>query len=124
MPPDAQLRCLYRIGYQLTYILFQPIHLICIDGRTQNLYILAGQNEEIEERSYSKWGGAVMSQVDYTAMSYKQLRRYFLNHREDKAAFQAYLATLSRPVITRVDDPDFDNKIQTAIRQQLAEHRS
>lgn len=48
MPTDAQLRCLYRIGYQLTYMLFQPIHLICIDGQTQNLYILAGQNEEIE----------------------------------------------------------------------------
>jgi clan AA aspartic protease len=33
-------------------------------------------------------------------------------------------ASLSRPVITRVDDPDFDDKIQTAIRQQIAEHRS
>jgi hypothetical protein len=68
-----------------------------------------------------------MSQVDYMAMSYKELRRYFLKHREDKAAFQAYLARRrerSRSVITRVDDPDFDNKIQTAIRQQLAEHRS
>jgi hypothetical protein len=126
-------------------MLFQPIHLICIDGRTQNLYILAGQNEEIGARNYSKWRRAVMSQVDYTAMSYKELRRYFLKHREDKAAFQAYLArrrersalrsvrlsahaevsaSLSRPVITRVDDPDFDDKIQTAIRQQIAEHRS
>ncbi|XZF66166.1 MAG: DUF6888 family protein [Gloeotrichia echinulata DVL01] len=28
--------------------MFQPIHLICIDSRTQNLYILAGENEEIE----------------------------------------------------------------------------
>jgi len=68
-----------------------------------------------------------MSQVDYTAMSYKELRRYFLKHREDQAAFQAYLTRRqerSRPIITRVDDPDFDNKIQTAIRQQLAEHRS
>ncbi len=33
-----------------------------------------------------------MSQVDYTAMSYQELRWYFLKHREDKAAFQAYLA--------------------------------
>ncbi|MGQ4648843.1 DUF6887 family protein [Lyngbya aestuarii] len=68
-----------------------------------------------------------MSQVDYKAMSYKELRRYFLKHREDQAAFQAYLARRrerARPVITRIDDPDFDNKIQTAIRQQLAEHRS
>ncbi|WP_404827088.1 DUF6888 family protein [Dendronalium phyllosphericum] len=28
--------------------MFQPIHLICIDDRTQNLYILAGQTKEIE----------------------------------------------------------------------------
>ncbi|WP_445301535.1 DUF6888 family protein [Microcoleus sp. MOSTC5] len=39
---------MYRIGYQLTYLMFQPIHLICIDDRTQNLFILAGNNEEIE----------------------------------------------------------------------------
>ncbi|WP_179228446.1 DUF6888 family protein [Leptolyngbya ohadii] len=48
MPTVAQLGCLYRISYCLTYLLFQPILLVCIDGRTQNLYILAGQNEEIE----------------------------------------------------------------------------
>ncbi|WP_404800300.1 DUF6888 family protein [Amazonocrinis nigriterrae] len=48
MPTNAQLKGLYRICYQLTYLIFQPIHLICIDDRTQNLYILAGQNEEIE----------------------------------------------------------------------------
>jgi len=28
--------------------MLQPIHLVCIDERTQNLYILAGQSEEIE----------------------------------------------------------------------------
>jgi hypothetical protein len=28
--------------------MLQPIHLVCIDGRTQNLYVLAGRNEEIE----------------------------------------------------------------------------
>ncbi len=68
-----------------------------------------------------------MSQVDYTAMSYKELRRYFLKHRDDQAAFQAYLARRrerSRPVITRVDDPDFDDNIQAAIRQQIAKYRS
>jgi nitrate reductase beta subunit len=48
MPTAAQLGCLYRISYYLTYLIFQPIHLVCIDGRTQNLYVLAGQNEEIE----------------------------------------------------------------------------
>lgn len=64
-----------------------------------------------------------MSPIDYTAMSYQELRRYFLSHREDKAAFQAYPAKRrerSRPVITKFDAPDFDDKIQAAIRQQMA----
>ncbi|MFM7885122.1 MAG: DUF6888 family protein [Pseudanabaena sp.] len=42
MPTDSQLSSLYRICYQLTYTMLQPIHLICIDDRTQNIYILAG----------------------------------------------------------------------------------
>lgn len=48
MPSAAQLESLYFVGYQLTYILFQPIHLICVDNRTQNLYIIAGYNEGLE----------------------------------------------------------------------------
>ena len=48
MPTAAQLESLYRVGYQLTYFMFQPIHLICVDNRTRNLYILAGNDEEIE----------------------------------------------------------------------------
>ncbi|WP_445171175.1 DUF6887 family protein [Microcoleus sp.] len=67
-----------------------------------------------------------MSQINYSAMSYRELRRYFLDHREDRAAFQAYLAKRrerSPIVITTVDAPDFDVKIQTAIRQQMAQHQ-
>lgn len=48
MPTPEQLKSLYRVGYQLTYVMFQPIHLMCIDDRTQNVYILAGENEELE----------------------------------------------------------------------------
>ena len=48
MPTVAQLESLYRVGYQLTYLMLQPIHLICVDGRTRNVYILAGYNEELE----------------------------------------------------------------------------
>jgi len=48
MLTEAQLKSLYRICYQLTYFMLQPINLICIDGRTGNLYILAGNSEEIE----------------------------------------------------------------------------
>jgi len=48
MPTATQLETLYRVGYQLTYTMLQPIHLICVDHRTGNLYILAGYNEELE----------------------------------------------------------------------------
>jgi hypothetical protein len=48
MPTAEQLETLYRVGYQLTYKMLQPIHLICIDNRTRNVYILAGYDEEIE----------------------------------------------------------------------------
>ncbi len=68
-----------------------------------------------------------MSSVDYAAMSYRELRHYFLTHRGDNAAFQAYLARRrerSRPVITTIGDPDFGSKIQAAIRQQMAKHQS
>jgi hypothetical protein len=48
MPTAKQLETLYRISYQLTYNMLQPIHLICIDNRTSNVYVLAGYDEEIE----------------------------------------------------------------------------
>ena len=63
-----------------------------------------------------------MSQVNYAAMSDRELRQHFLRHREDKMALRAYLDRLSdRPhkVITTVDDPDFDAKIQAAVLQQM-----
>jgi hypothetical protein len=48
MPTPKQLESLYRVSYQLTYTMLQPIHLICVDNRTRNVYILAGYGEEIE----------------------------------------------------------------------------
>ncbi len=48
VPTVAQLETLYRVSYQLTYMMLQPIHLICVDNRTNNVYILAGYDEEIE----------------------------------------------------------------------------
>ncbi|WP_442936934.1 DUF6888 family protein [Nostoc sp.] len=30
MPTPAQLESLYRIAYQLTYVMLQPIHLVCV----------------------------------------------------------------------------------------------
>ena len=48
MPTASHLQSLYRVSYQLTYTMFQPIHLICIDSRTGNVYVLAGYDEELE----------------------------------------------------------------------------
>jgi hypothetical protein len=63
-----------------------------------------------------------MSQVDYAAMSDQELKKYFLAHRDDEVAFQAYLDRRRRQssgVIAKVGDPDFDSKIEAAIRQKL-----
>ncbi|MEH1969016.1 DUF6888 family protein [Nostoc sp.] len=48
MPTAAQVASLYRISYQLTYIMLQPIYFICVDNRTRNVYIFAGYDQEIE----------------------------------------------------------------------------
>jgi hypothetical protein len=48
MPNAAQLESLYRVSYQLTFLMLQPIHLVCVDARTHNVYILAGYNEDLE----------------------------------------------------------------------------
>lgn len=48
MPTVDQLESLYRVSYQLTYLMLQPIHLVCVDARTRNVYILAGYDEELE----------------------------------------------------------------------------
>jgi hypothetical protein len=48
MPTAEQLESLYRVSYQLTYIMLQPIHLVCVDRRTHNVYVLAGHGEDLE----------------------------------------------------------------------------
>jgi hypothetical protein len=64
----------------------------------------------------------LMSQTNYDAMSDAELKQYFLKHRGDQAAFQAYLDRINqrpRRIIASPDDPDFDEKVQAAIRQKL-----
>jgi hypothetical protein len=48
MPTATQLESLYRVSYQLTYTMLQPIHLACVDLRTRNVYVLAGYGEDLE----------------------------------------------------------------------------
>jgi hypothetical protein len=56
MPTDAQLKGLYSLSYWLTFIMIQPVHLVCIDDRSNNLYILAGNNENLEFQITPKGG--------------------------------------------------------------------
>ncbi|MGB3532644.1 MAG: hypothetical protein WBA13_03900 [Microcoleaceae cyanobacterium] len=68
-----------------------------------------------------------MSQINYNAMSKAELKQYFLKHRGDKAAFQAYLDRINqRPlrVIANPNDPDFDEKVQAVIRRKLEASRN
>jgi hypothetical protein len=63
-----------------------------------------------------------MSKINYQTMSKQELKKYFLEHREDKEAFQEYLARRhqdSQFIITTADDILFDKKIQEAIIQQI-----
>ena len=64
-----------------------------------------------------------MSQVNFDFMSDAELRQHFLANRQDQTVSQAYLdrfSQRSKSVIAKPSDPDFDDKIQAAIRQQLA----
>jgi hypothetical protein len=47
-PTVAQFKRLYLLSYTLTNVMFQPIHIIRIDERNNNLFILAGHQENIE----------------------------------------------------------------------------
>jgi hypothetical protein len=63
-----------------------------------------------------------MSRVNYDAMSDAELKQYFLKHRGDRGALQAHLDRMNqRPlrIVASPSDPDFDEKIQAAIRQKL-----
>jgi hypothetical protein len=63
-----------------------------------------------------------MSNINYAAMSDADLKQYFLKHRGNQAAFQAYMDRINeRPhkIIASPNDPDFDEKVQAVIRQKL-----
>lgn len=47
-PSSPQLRSLYEQCSQLTNVFLQPIHIVRLDERTGNLFILAGREESIE----------------------------------------------------------------------------
>lgn len=68
-----------------------------------------------------------MSRANYDSMSDAELKQYLLKHRGDQAALQAHLDRINqRPlrIIARPSDPDFDEKVQLAIRRKLEAARS
>jgi hypothetical protein len=68
-----------------------------------------------------------MNPVNYAEMTDLELKQYFLSHRQEEEAFQAYLAryrSQPRAAITKVGDPDFDLKIQAAIEQKMQAHKA
>jgi hypothetical protein len=44
-PTVAQLRSIHIQCHILTNVMFQPIHIVRLDERTGNIFILAGQEE-------------------------------------------------------------------------------
>lgn len=47
-PTEAQLQKLYELCHTLTNVMFQPVHIVRLDERTGNMFILAGREETIE----------------------------------------------------------------------------
>ncbi|WP_445300460.1 DUF6888 family protein [Microcoleus sp. BROC3] len=49
------MRLIYPISYYWTYLALPPIHIVCVDERTHNLFVLAGYDEEIEVEIAPYW---------------------------------------------------------------------
>lgn len=47
-PTQAQLRSLYHQCYFITNTIKQPVHIVRIDERTKNIFILAGDEESLQ----------------------------------------------------------------------------
>lgn len=63
-----------------------------------------------------------MDPINYETMTDAELKDYFLKHRNDRTAFQAYMDRIDqnpRQVIAKPNDPDFDEKIRAAILNRL-----
>ncbi|MGJ3252299.1 MAG: DUF6888 family protein [Elainellaceae cyanobacterium] len=37
-----------HVRCQLTFTMLQPMHVVCVDRRTRNVYVLAGYGEDLE----------------------------------------------------------------------------
>jgi hypothetical protein len=65
-----------------------------------------------------------MSPINYGEMSDQELRQYFLNNRNDQAAFYAYMDRRhARPnqVAIEPDDPNAEEKFRLMVEEKLAQ---
>lgn len=63
-----------------------------------------------------------MSQIDFTAMTLDEVKAYFLSHRDDKAAFHAYMDKLNesgRAILIDPTDPLSEQNAITQMQQRL-----
>jgi hypothetical protein len=63
-----------------------------------------------------------MNNINYAAMSDRELKRYILTYRDDREAFYAYMdrrRSRSRKITIKLDDPAWQEKIISAIGVQL-----
>ncbi|WP_445302157.1 DUF6888 family protein [Microcoleus sp. LAD1_D3] len=74
------------MNYYLTYLALQPLHLICVDERTHNLFVLAGSDEDIEVKISPNRDFFKMIKVGYIAIFDIALKRLFIKTRRNKAA--------------------------------------
>jgi hypothetical protein len=68
-----------------------------------------------------------MKQVNYAEMSDQELKHYLVKHRDDQAAFHAYLdrrQARSNKTIIELDDPDWQGKVMAVIQEQLNANQS
>jgi hypothetical protein len=63
-PARVQLKGLYRLCHYLTNVVFQLIHIVRLDERTGNLFVLARHNEEIEFEVEIKPPGEYLDESD------------------------------------------------------------
>ena len=67
-----------------------------------------------------------MTEVNYAAMSDRELKRYILAHRNDQEAFHAYMDrrhSRHNRTVVKYEEPAWEEKIVSAIEKQLRSNR-
>jgi hypothetical protein len=64
-----------------------------------------------------------MKQIDFASMSDQELKHYLVRHRDDQAAFYAYMDRRqgrSNKAAIELDDPNWQDKVVAMIQEQLS----